>query len=62
VTEDIKPSVVHLQFGYEEANANILTDNAAFDPVTGSTELKSSLCQVAPVANTAADAVVEVAS
>jgi anaerobic selenocysteine-containing dehydrogenase len=46
VTPDIGPGVVHLQFGYEESNANILTDNAAFDPITGSTGLKSGLCEV----------------
>lgn len=50
VTPDILPGVVHLQFGYEESNANILTDSAAFDPVTGSTGLKSALCDVRPVA------------
>jgi hypothetical protein len=38
--------VVHLSFGYRESNANLLTDHAAFDPVTGSTGLKSLLCRV----------------
>jgi anaerobic selenocysteine-containing dehydrogenase len=51
MTDDIKAGVVHLAFGCEEANANILTDNAAFDPVTGSTDLKSLLCQVACAAD-----------
>jgi anaerobic selenocysteine-containing dehydrogenase len=46
VTPDILTGVVHLQFGYEESNANILTDNEAFDPITGSTGLKSALCEV----------------
>jgi hypothetical protein len=42
---------VHLQFGYEESNANILTDSAAFDPVTGSSGPKSGLCEVRPLVN-----------
>ncbi|MGD2167904.1 MAG: molybdopterin-dependent oxidoreductase [Gammaproteobacteria bacterium] len=48
VSQDIAPGVVHLQFGYEENNANILTDSGAYDPITGSTGLKSSLCEVRP--------------
>jgi anaerobic selenocysteine-containing dehydrogenase len=51
ITNNIKPDVVHLHFGFEESNANILTDNAAFDPVTGSTGLKSTMCQVEKVEN-----------
>jgi len=46
VTTSIAAKVVHLHFGFEEGNANILIDNSAFDPITGSTGLKSSLCQV----------------
>jgi anaerobic selenocysteine-containing dehydrogenase len=46
LTEGIDPRVVHLSFGYRESNANLLTDHAAFDPVTGSTGLKSLLCRV----------------
>ena len=49
VSSKIAPGVVHLYFGYEDSNANILTDNAAFDPVTGSTGLKSLLCKVEKV-------------
>jgi hypothetical protein len=36
VSEIVAPSVVHLQFGYEGSNANVLTDHAVFDSVTGS--------------------------
>ena len=46
VTDGIDPRVVHLSFGFEESNANLLTDHAAFDPVTGSTGIKSLLCRV----------------
>jgi anaerobic selenocysteine-containing dehydrogenase len=47
LTDSIDPRVVHLSFGFRESNANRLTDHAAFDPVTGSTGLKSLLCRVA---------------
>ena len=46
VTTGIDPRVVHLYHGFEESNCNILTDHKAFDPITGSTGLKSSLCSV----------------
>ena len=46
VTKNIDPRVVHLYHGFEESNCNILTDHKAFDPITGSTGLKSSLCKV----------------
>lgn len=46
VTDRIDPRVVHLFFGFEESNCNLLTDHLAFDPVTGSTGLKSLLCNV----------------
>ncbi len=46
VTDSIDPRVVHLYHGFEESNCNILTDHKAFDPITGSTGLKSSLCKV----------------
>lgn len=48
LTDGIDPRVVHLQFGYAESNANVLTDHATFDPVTGSTGMKSLLCKVLP--------------
>jgi anaerobic selenocysteine-containing dehydrogenase len=46
VTDRIDPRVVHLYHGFEESNCNILTDHKAFDPITGSTGLKSLLCKV----------------
>ena len=46
VTEIIDPRVVHLYYGFQESNCNILTDHKAFDPITGSVGLKSSLCRV----------------
>ena len=49
VSKKIAPGVVHLFFGYEDSNANVLTDHAAFDLITGSTGLKSLLCQVEKV-------------
>jgi anaerobic selenocysteine-containing dehydrogenase len=49
IAPKIVPGVVHLYFGYEDSNANVLTDHAAFDPVTGSTGLKSLLCKVEKV-------------
>ena len=46
VTEIVDPRVVHLYHGFSQCNCNILTDHRAFDPITGSTGLKSSLCRV----------------
>jgi hypothetical protein len=30
----------------EEANANLLTDNNSFDPITGSSPMRASLCRI----------------
>lgn len=49
VTDTIDPRVVHLYHGFEESNCNILTDHKAFDPITGSTGLKSSLCKITKI-------------
>lgn len=46
VTDRIDPRVVSLYHGFAESNCNVLTDNKALDPVTGSTGLKSLLCKV----------------
>ena len=46
VSKRIASGVVHLYLRYEDSNANILTDHAAYDPVTGSTGLKALLCKV----------------
>ncbi|MGB2854831.1 MAG: molybdopterin-dependent oxidoreductase, partial [Dehalococcoidia bacterium] len=46
LTEDIRPQVVQLYHGFEEANANLLTDNSSYDPITGSVPMRSSLCRI----------------
>ncbi len=46
LTDRIDPRVVHLCCGFRESNCNVLTDHKAFDPITGSTGLKSLLCKV----------------
>jgi anaerobic selenocysteine-containing dehydrogenase len=46
LTEDIHPQVVQLYHGFETANANLLTDNRAYDPITGSVPIRSSLCRI----------------
>lgn len=46
ITDRIDPRVVHLCHGFKECNCNVLTDHKAFDPITGSTGLKSLLCRV----------------
>ena len=46
ITDRIDPRVVHLYHGFKESNCNVLTDHKAFDPITGSTGLKSLLCKV----------------
>jgi anaerobic selenocysteine-containing dehydrogenase len=46
LTDRIDPRVVHVCHGFKESNCNVLTDHKAFDPITGSTGLKSLLCKV----------------
>ncbi len=46
LTDRIDPRVVHLYHGSEEGNCNVLTDDKACDPITGSTVLKSLLHKV----------------
>ena len=46
VTDCIDPRVVSLYHGFAASNCNVLTDNKACDPITGSTGLKSLLCKV----------------
>jgi len=46
VTEGIDPRVVHIPHGWDEANANILTDDEARDPISGFPPLRSLLCRV----------------
>ena len=47
VTEDIHPQVVSIPHGWDEANANVLTDDMERDPISGYPGFKSVLCRVA---------------
>jgi anaerobic selenocysteine-containing dehydrogenase len=46
VTSDIPPTVISLQHGWREANANLLTDNQPHDPISGYPAFKTTLCRV----------------
>ena len=46
ITRRVDPRVVHLYHGFADCNCNVLTDHRVFDPITGSTGLKSLLCRV----------------
>jgi anaerobic selenocysteine-containing dehydrogenase len=46
ITPDIHPKVLSIQHGWDEANANILTDDEHLDPVSGYPGFKTILCQV----------------
>jgi len=46
ITPDIHPQVLSLQHGWDEANANILTDSEQRDPISGYPAFKTILCQV----------------
>ena len=46
VTEGIVPGVVNLFHGWEEANANVLTDHQDCDPVLATPSLRAELCRV----------------
>jgi anaerobic selenocysteine-containing dehydrogenase len=50
LTEDIHPKVVSIQHGWIEANANLMTDDEARDPISGFLSFKSLLCRVTKVA------------
>jgi anaerobic selenocysteine-containing dehydrogenase len=49
VSQDIRPQVVQVFPGFEEANANLLTDSSARDPITGSVPMRSALCRMSKV-------------
>ena len=49
LTEDIHPSVVSIQHGWSEANANLLTDDEGRDPVSGYPGFRCILCRVTKV-------------
>lgn len=44
--DDIHPHVVQLYHGFEDANANFLTDSGSCDQITGAVPLRSSLCRI----------------
>ena len=49
LSEDIHPKIVAMQHGWNEANANILTDDEARDPVSGYPGFRSVMCRVMKV-------------
>lgn len=46
LTEDMHPMVVHVQHGWKEANANVLTSGEDRDPISGFPPIKSLLCEI----------------
>jgi formate dehydrogenase (coenzyme F420) alpha subunit len=46
VTEGIVPGVVNLVHGWEEANANLLTDHQDCDPILATPSLRAGLCRI----------------
>ncbi|MGI6317285.1 MAG: molybdopterin-containing oxidoreductase family protein [Dethiobacteria bacterium] len=48
ITEDILPGVIAIPHGWDEANANVLTDDEALDPVSGFPPDRSYLGRIAP--------------
>jgi anaerobic selenocysteine-containing dehydrogenase len=46
VTPDIHPGIVSLLHGWEEANANLLTDDRVCDPVLACPPLRAGLCRI----------------
>jgi anaerobic selenocysteine-containing dehydrogenase len=49
VTERIRRRVAQLYPGFNEANANLLTDVTSLDPITGSAPLRSTICWIKKV-------------
>jgi len=47
LTEDILPKILAMQHGWNDANANILTDDKARDPVSGYPGFRSVMCRIA---------------
>jgi anaerobic selenocysteine-containing dehydrogenase len=46
IIPDVPPTVISLQHGWKEANANLLTDNEPFDPISGYPAFKTIPCRV----------------
>jgi anaerobic selenocysteine-containing dehydrogenase len=49
VTPKVREGIVSLLHGWEEANANLLTDERATDPILACPSLRASLCRVEAV-------------
>jgi anaerobic selenocysteine-containing dehydrogenase len=46
VSDEIRLGVIQVYHGFEEANANLLTDTKVCDPITGSAPLRSLRCRI----------------
>ncbi len=49
LTQHIRPDTVSLLHGWEQANANLLTDDAGCDPIVACPPLRSGLCKIARI-------------
>ena len=45
-SEDVRPGVVMMQHGWQESNANILTDDLGVDPISAYPPFRTTLCRV----------------
>lgn len=45
-THDIKPGIVHISHGWDEANANILTNDGVLDAISGFPAFRSERCKL----------------
>ena len=48
VTRDVRPDVVMMPAGWEEANANLLIDGERRDPISGFPAFRSGVCRLEP--------------
>jgi anaerobic selenocysteine-containing dehydrogenase len=48
VTTRVRPDCVVVPAGWSGANANLLTDDGTFDPVTGFPAFRSGVCRLEP--------------
>lgn len=46
ITEDIQKNVLSIPMGWNQANANVLTDHDNQDPISGFPELRAGLCRI----------------
>ena len=49
VTTDVRPDVVVMPAGWEEANPNLLIDGERLDPISGFPAFRSGVCRLEPV-------------